>query len=101
MLALDRDPAAIAAAEQNLAGLPVKVAQANFCDLGDVLDELQIRRRRWRAARPGPVERSTGRRVGGVQLRRRAARSTCGSIPRKASRPGSCWPACRSRSWPT
>jgi len=42
VLALDRDPAAIAAAERNLAGLPVKVAQANFCDLGDVLDELEI-----------------------------------------------------------
>jgi 16S rRNA (cytosine1402-N4)-methyltransferase len=42
VLALDRDPAAIAAAEQNLAGLPVKVAQANFCDLGEVLDELQV-----------------------------------------------------------
>jgi 16S rRNA (cytosine1402-N4)-methyltransferase len=42
VLALDRDPAAIAAAEQHLAGLPVQVAQANYCDLGAVLDELQI-----------------------------------------------------------
>jgi len=42
VLSLDRDPASIAAAEQNLAGLPVKVAQANFCDLGDVLDELHV-----------------------------------------------------------
>ncbi len=42
VLALDRDPAAIAAAERNLQGLPVKVAQANFCDLGEVLSELQI-----------------------------------------------------------
>jgi 16S rRNA (cytosine1402-N4)-methyltransferase len=41
VLALDRDPAAVAAAEQNLAGLPVKVAQANFCDLPAVLDELR------------------------------------------------------------
>jgi 16S rRNA (cytosine1402-N4)-methyltransferase len=42
VLALDRDPAALAAAEKTLAGLPVKIAQANFCDLGDVLDELGI-----------------------------------------------------------
>jgi len=42
VLALDRDPAALAAAEESLAGLPVKIAQANFCDLGDVLDELGI-----------------------------------------------------------
>src|SRR5688572_26012754 len=42
VLTLDRDPAAIAAAEKNLAGLPVKVAQANFCELPAILDELQI-----------------------------------------------------------
>jgi len=42
VLALDRDPAALAAAEKSLAGLPVKIAQANFCDLGGVLDELGI-----------------------------------------------------------
>jgi len=44
VLALDRDPAAIAAAERNLAGLPVKVAHANFCEVPRVLDELQIDR---------------------------------------------------------
>jgi len=44
VLALDRDPAAIAAAERNLAGLPVKVAHANFCEVPSVLDELQIDR---------------------------------------------------------
>jgi 16S rRNA (cytosine1402-N4)-methyltransferase len=42
VLALDRDPAALAAAERNLAGLPVKIAQSNFCDLPSVLDELSI-----------------------------------------------------------
>src|SRR5262245_50592538 len=42
VLGLDRDPAAITAAERNLAGLPVKVAQANFSELPAVLDELQI-----------------------------------------------------------
>ena len=42
VLALDRDPAPLAAAEKTLAGLPVKIAQANFCDLDEVLDELGI-----------------------------------------------------------
>jgi 16S rRNA (cytosine1402-N4)-methyltransferase len=42
VVALDLDPAAVAAAERNLAGLPVKVAQANFTELPAVLDELKI-----------------------------------------------------------
>ena len=42
VLALDRDPAVIAAAERNLSGLPVKIALANFCELPAVLDELEI-----------------------------------------------------------
>jgi 16S rRNA (cytosine1402-N4)-methyltransferase len=42
VLALDRDAGALAAAEQSLAGLSVKIAQANFCDLAGVLDELEI-----------------------------------------------------------
>lgn len=42
VLALDRDPNALTAAERNLAGLPVKISHANFCDLPAVLDELSI-----------------------------------------------------------
>ncbi len=42
VLALDLDPAALAAAERNLAGLPVLIAQANFCDFPDVLAELHF-----------------------------------------------------------
>lgn len=42
VLALDRDPAAIDAAERNLGGLPVKVGQANFCDLPEVLEGLDV-----------------------------------------------------------
>jgi 16S rRNA (cytosine1402-N4)-methyltransferase len=42
VLALDRDPHALAAAEQTLTGLPIKVAQANFCDLPEVLRSLQL-----------------------------------------------------------
>ena len=44
VIALDRDPRAIAAAEVALRGLSVKLAQANFCDLPDVLAELGIAR---------------------------------------------------------
>lgn len=43
VLALDRDPRALAEAEQTLAGLPIKVAQANFCDLPEVLQSLQLK----------------------------------------------------------
>jgi 16S rRNA (cytosine1402-N4)-methyltransferase len=39
VVAVDRDPAAITRAEHALAGLPVKVAQSNFCELPEVLDE--------------------------------------------------------------
>ena len=42
VIALDRDPAALAAAEKNLAGLPVELVQTNFCDLPEVLKQLQI-----------------------------------------------------------
>ena len=42
VLALDRDPAAVAAAERNLAGLPVELAHANFCDLPEVCRQLGI-----------------------------------------------------------
>ena len=44
VIALDRDADALAAAETNLAGLPVAIAQANFCDLAEVLAEIGIRR---------------------------------------------------------
>ena len=43
VIAIDRDPAAIDAAEQNLRGLPVRLARANFCDLPEVLDQLKIK----------------------------------------------------------
>ncbi len=43
VLALDRDPNAIEGAERRLAGLPVKLAQANFCDVSDVLSEIGVR----------------------------------------------------------
>lgn len=42
VIGIDRDPAAIDAAEKSLRRLPVRLAQANFCDLPEVLDELQI-----------------------------------------------------------
>ena len=42
VIALDRDPAAIDAAERNLHGLPVKLVHANFRDLPEVLKLLDI-----------------------------------------------------------
>jgi 16S rRNA (cytosine1402-N4)-methyltransferase len=42
VISLDRDPAAVAAAQRNLANLPVKPLQANFRDLPEVLGELGI-----------------------------------------------------------
>jgi len=42
IIALDRDPGAVAAAERSLAGLPVEPVHANFCDLPEVLVELGI-----------------------------------------------------------
>ncbi len=42
VIALDRDPAAIEAAERNLAGLPVRLVHANYADLPEVLKELDL-----------------------------------------------------------
>ena len=42
VIALDRDKVALDAAEKSLAGLPVRLVQANFCDLPEVLTELKI-----------------------------------------------------------
>jgi 16S rRNA (cytosine1402-N4)-methyltransferase len=42
VIGLDRDPAAIEAAARNLAGLPVRLAQANFCDLPEVLEQIDV-----------------------------------------------------------
>lgn len=42
VIALDRDPQAIAAAERALAGMPVKLVHANFCDLPEVLEQIEV-----------------------------------------------------------
>ncbi len=42
VIALDRDPAAIAAAAKNLAGLPVRAIHGDFCDLPEALAELGL-----------------------------------------------------------
>jgi 16S rRNA (cytosine1402-N4)-methyltransferase len=44
VIAIDRDPAAIDRGARELAGLPVRFAQANFCDVPEVLDALEIDR---------------------------------------------------------
>lgn len=42
VIALDRDPAALTSAEQRLAGLPIKLAESNFCELPELLEQLEI-----------------------------------------------------------
>jgi 16S rRNA (cytosine1402-N4)-methyltransferase len=42
VIALDRDPDAIDKGQQKFAGLPIRLAQANFCDLPEVLEQLNI-----------------------------------------------------------
>jgi 16S rRNA (cytosine1402-N4)-methyltransferase len=42
LIALDRDPAAVARAEKSMAGLPIKLSQSNFCELPEVLKEIEI-----------------------------------------------------------
>ena len=41
VVGLDRDPLAITRAEQQLAGLPVLVAQASYCELSEILNEIE------------------------------------------------------------
>src|SRR5205085_10017120 len=42
VIALDRDPAALAAAETSLAGWPITLVDSNFCDLPEVLAQLEV-----------------------------------------------------------
>jgi 16S rRNA (cytosine1402-N4)-methyltransferase len=42
VIAIDRDPTAIERGARELAGRPVRFAQANYCDLPEVLDALSI-----------------------------------------------------------
>jgi 16S rRNA (cytosine1402-N4)-methyltransferase len=44
VIGLDRDPSAIAAAGTILSGLPIRLAQANFCDLPEVLPHVGLER---------------------------------------------------------
>ena len=42
IIGLDRDPAAVEAAELTLADLPIRPIRANFCDLPEVLEQLEV-----------------------------------------------------------
>lgn len=42
VIGIDRDPAAVDIAVQRLSGLPVKLVQANYCELPAVLEQLEI-----------------------------------------------------------
>jgi 16S rRNA (cytosine1402-N4)-methyltransferase len=43
VIAIDRDPAAIEKGQKKFQGMPVRLAQANFCDLPEVLESLEIK----------------------------------------------------------
>jgi 16S rRNA (cytosine1402-N4)-methyltransferase len=43
VIALDRDPAALAAAQKEMADLPIEFIPANYCDLPEVLRELDVK----------------------------------------------------------
>jgi 16S rRNA (cytosine1402-N4)-methyltransferase len=43
VIAIDRDPEAIDKGQQKFAGMPVRLVQANFCDLPEVLESLHIK----------------------------------------------------------
>ena len=42
VIGVDRDPAALDRSQRRLAGLPVRYAQASFCDLPEVLEQLGV-----------------------------------------------------------
>jgi len=44
VIAIDRDPEAIERGASEMAGMPVRFAQANYCDIPEVLDALAIER---------------------------------------------------------
>lgn len=44
VIAFDRDPAALEAAERSLAGMSVTLVESNFCDLPEVLQQLGVAR---------------------------------------------------------
>ncbi|MGD0516272.1 MAG: 16S rRNA (cytosine(1402)-N(4))-methyltransferase RsmH [Thermoguttaceae bacterium] len=43
VIAIDRDPEAIDRCQQQFQGMPVRLAQANYCDLPEVLERLNIK----------------------------------------------------------
>ena len=42
VIALDRDPAALAVAEQHLQGQPIQLVETNFCELPELLEQLEV-----------------------------------------------------------
>jgi 16S rRNA (cytosine1402-N4)-methyltransferase len=42
VIGLDRDPAAVEDAERTMANLPIRPVRANFCDLPEVLEQLEV-----------------------------------------------------------
>ncbi|HEY4760148.1 MAG TPA: 16S rRNA (cytosine(1402)-N(4))-methyltransferase RsmH, partial [Thermoguttaceae bacterium] len=43
VIGIDRDPAAIESGQQKFKGMPIRLVQVNFCDLPEVLEQLNIK----------------------------------------------------------
>ena len=85
LVGIDRDPAAIHAAKERLRGLPVRLVQANFCDLPEVLEQLGIDKIDGVVLDLGLSSDQLADRTRGLAFRP-MDRSTCDMIPWPASR---------------
>ena len=99
IIALDRDPAAIEAADTNLSDLPVRPLHANFCDLPEVLVELGLEVVDGILLDLGLSSDQLAD-MGADSVFLRPALWICGSIPCGASRPGICWSGSAPNTWP-
>ena len=88
VIGIDRDPTAIERAARELAGLPVRFAQANFRDMPEVLDAVGLDRVDRVLLDVGLSSDQLADDDAGLFLRLRRARSTFASIPPRGNPPG-------------
>ena len=88
VIALDRDPDVIDKGQQKFQGMPIRLAQANFCDLPEVLEQLNIKTSRRSDIGFGAYRAINWPMSNGDSVFRSKDRSTCDLIRRRANRPG-------------